>query len=190
MVSSFLAMTGQFDIKNTDFKCPPSRHKLRTILIEFAVDCLLLLSDKVAGKVIFMTCDKGNKKGLGHFVKVPSWWNSIQKKVETFILDIDVSDGTSSACADAIVNSMKKLNNHLLGGQTTDSGGGGVSEDLAKELKKRNICEVRYLIANCTLHAIQLALSNPVKSVFGDGGLDPQDQRTKKKHAPNVALSL
>ena len=65
MVSSFLAMTGQFDVKNTDFKCLPSRYKIKKILIEFAVDCLLLLSDKVAGKVIFMTCDKGNKKGLG-----------------------------------------------------------------------------------------------------------------------------
>ena len=176
-------MTGQFDIENMDFKCLPSRSTLRSMLIEYAVDCLLLLSDKVAGKKIFMTCDKGNKKGLGHFVKVLSWWNPIQKKVEKFILDIDVSDGTSSACADAILHSMKKLNttemDFLLGGQTTDSGG-GVLDDLAKELKKRDICEERYLVANCTLHAIQLALSNPVKNVFGEGGLDPKTKEPRR----------
>ena len=50
VVSSFLAMTGQFDIENMDIKCLPSRSTLRSMLIECAVDCLLLLSDKVAGK--------------------------------------------------------------------------------------------------------------------------------------------
>jgi hypothetical protein len=65
---------------------------------------------------------------------------------------------------------MKKLNNMialLLKGQTTDSGGGGVLESLAKQLKKRGICTPIYLVASCMLHAIRIALANPVKSSLG-----------------------
>ena len=183
VVAGHLAMTGQHDLHGLDFKCFPSQATLRQKLIDYAVDCLILLADKLGGAKLFMTCDKGNKKGLGHFVKVLSWWNALEEKVDKFVLDIDVSDGSSSACADAIYHSLKKLKSTmavLLRGQTTDSGGGGVLEDLAKELKLRGVCHQTYFVANCTLHAIQLALSNPVKVVFGEGGLDPTTKEPKR----------
>jgi hypothetical protein len=60
----------------------------------------------------------------------------------------------------------------LLAGQTTDSsGGGGVSESLAKELKKRNPCTPTHLVASCTPHAVQIALAKPVKQTLGEGAL-------------------
>jgi glycerate kinase len=46
---------------------------------------------------------------------------------------------TSEGCAEAIKHSMKKINDTIavfLKGCTTDSGGGGVLESLANEMKK------------------------------------------------------
>jgi hypothetical protein len=107
------------------------------------------------------------------------WWGATEKKVETFVLDMDVMRAKAhwkedAGCAEAIKHSMKTLNDTIaliLKGRTTDSGGGGaVLESLtkAKELKKRDLCTPTYslLVASCsccTLHAIQIALANPVK---------------------------
>jgi hypothetical protein len=46
-----------------------------------------------------------------------------------------------------------------------------VLESLANEIKKRDLCTPTYLVASCTLHAIQIALENPVKKSLGEGGL-------------------
>ena len=107
-------------------------------------------------------------------MKVLSWWNNDLKKVRKFILDIDASEGSSAACGCAIEHSLQKLYTPMstLAGQSTDSGGGGVLEGLATELKKRDLCEDVYHVANCTLHAIQLTLSNPVKIALMEGGLE------------------
>ena len=59
------------------------------------------------------SCDKGNKKGLGQFVKILLWWDEDQKQDKTFVLDIDASKGTSKGCAEAIQRSMKKLNDAI-----------------------------------------------------------------------------
>jgi hypothetical protein len=69
---------------------------------------------------------------------------------------------------------MKQVNNMiamLLKGSTTDSRGGGVLESLANEMKKRDLCTPTYLVASCTLHAIQIVLENPVKKSLGEGAL-------------------
>jgi hypothetical protein len=122
-----------------------------------------------------LSCDKGNKKGLSHFVKILLWWDKTEKKVQTFVLDIDASEGRSEGCAEAIQHSMKRANKTTitlpLKGQTTDSGGGGVLELLGNQLKKRDMCSQPYLVALCTLHAIQIALANPVKKAMGEGSL-------------------
>jgi hypothetical protein len=123
---------------------------------------------------VFLSCDKGNKKGPRHFVKILSWWDKIEKKVQTFVLDIDASEGTSEGCAEAIQHSMKKVHNTIalvLKEQTTDSGGGGVLQLLGKQSQKRGLCNVPYLVGSCTLHAIQIALANPVKKAMGKGSL-------------------
>ena len=44
-------------------------------------------------------------------------------------------------------------------------------EHLAKYLRERKVCQKIYWVASCTLHAIQLALSNPVKKAFEEGKL-------------------
>lgn len=63
----------------------------------------------------------------------------------------------------------KLLSAVKLSGQCTDSGGGGVLASLANALRKLDVTTPIYLVANCTLHAIQLTLANP-----GGGTLDVQ----------------
>jgi hypothetical protein len=134
VVAAFLADSHLIDDK-IDFKLFSksfaSARNLRDILISFAVDSLIEVGNQIHGaENVFLSCDKGNKKGLSHFVKILSWWDKTEKKVQTFVLDIDASEGTSEGCAEAIQHSMKKVNKTTitlpLKGQTTDSGGGGV----------------------------------------------------------------
>jgi hypothetical protein len=68
-----------------------------------------------------------------------SWWDKTEKKVQIFVLDIDVSGGMlEGCCTEAIQHSMKKVNSTiilLLKEQTTNSGGGGKLESLGNQLE-------------------------------------------------------
>jgi hypothetical protein len=179
VVAAFLAdsnlINDQIDFKLFSKSFALARN-LRDILISFAVDSLIEVGNQIHGADnVFLSCDKGNKKGLRHFVKILSWWDKTEKQVQTFVLNIDASEGTSEGCAEAIQHSMQKVNKSTitlpLKGQTTDSGGGGVLESLGNQLKKRDLCSPTYLVASCTLHAIQIALANLVKKAMGEGSL-------------------
>jgi hypothetical protein len=103
-----------------------SARNLRDMLISSAVDSLIEIGNQIhLADNVFMSCDKGNKKGLSHFVKILSWWDKVEKQVQTFVLDVDASEGTSEGCAEAIEHSMKKLNHAsallILTGLTTDN---------------------------------------------------------------------
>jgi hypothetical protein len=78
-------------------------HNLRDILILFAVDSLIEVGNQIHGaENVFLSCDKGNKKELSHFVKILSWLDLTEKKVQTFVLDIDASEGTLEGCMEAM----------------------------------------------------------------------------------------
>jgi hypothetical protein len=176
LVIPLVVATFQIDFKLFSKSFALARN-LRDILILFAVHSLIEVGNQIHGadNNVFLSCGKGNKKGLSHFVKVLPWWDKTEKKVQTFVLNINASEGTSEECAEAIQHSMKIVNKSTitlpLKGQTTDSGGGGVSESLGNQLKKRDLCSPTYLVASCTLHAIQIALANPVKKAMGEGSL-------------------
>jgi hypothetical protein len=178
LVAAFLAYSHLIHY-NLDFnlfsKSFASAHNLRDILISFAADSLIEVGNQICGaENVFLSCNKGNKKGLSHFVKILSWWDKIEKKVQTFVLDIDASEGTLEGCDEAIQHWMKKVHNTialLLKRQTTDSGGGCMLESLRKQLQKRGVCNVAYLVASCMLHAIQIALANSVKKAMDEGSL-------------------
>ena len=107
----------------------------------------------------------GNKKGIDHFVKYLSWLDD-SGKTRVQLLDIDGSLSDTKACAKAVQASLKKLNlggsTVVLRGHTTDSGGGGVLETLAKELSALSLCTSsdEYYVASCGIHCLQLQLSN------------------------------
>ena len=151
----------------------PSESYLRNIVFRLAAENSLELGLRLKNKLVFLSCDKGNKKGVGHFVKILSWWENSQ--VHKQCLDIDASEGSTEQCAVAITVSLKKIGGIKLQGQTTDSGGGGVLDNLACELQRQDVCRPNYLIASCSLHNLQLAVSNPLKLTMGDGGLDKKN---------------
>jgi hypothetical protein len=109
-------------------------------------------------------------------MKILLCWDK-SEKVQTFVLNIDASEGTLEGCTESIKHSMKKINNMialLLQGQTIDCGGVGVLDSLAKQLKKRDLCTPTFLVAFCMLHARQIVSVNPVKKAMGKSSLGAQ----------------
>ena len=144
---------------------------IRTLTFDQAAKCLVVFAMKLRNKRVFLSCDKGNKKGVGHFVKMLSYWDESENCVQFKCLDMDASEGDTNACSEAIEHSLKSVGEIKLQGSTTDSGGGGVLESLASALQSRGICEDNYKVASCSIHAFQLTLSVPTQKVLGAGGL-------------------
>ena len=179
IVAAFLVDLGILSKANTDSfsKSFPSKTYLRDMMFEYAAESSYELGRKLEGKLVFLSCDKGNKKGVGHFVKVLSWYDRDSFLVRKQIVDIDASEGTTEACADAIAFSLRKLGGNLmLQGQTTDSGGGGVLDGLATALSTRHqLCRRNYLTASCSLHNLQTSVKNPIVLTIGEGGLESKN---------------
>jgi hypothetical protein len=176
-VASSLIDAGVLDTaKVSSFsKSFPSESYLRDLVFSFAAENMYQLSIKLANKKIFLACDKGNKKGISHFVKVLSWYDPDTISVKKQLLDIDASGGQTQECGDAIAASLKKIGSPRLQGQTTDSGGGGVLDGLHKAIEERQLCSPWYLVTSCSLHNLQLAVANPIKEILGEGGLDKKN---------------
>ncbi len=58
-------------------------------------------------------------------------------------------------------------------GCTTDSGGGGTGDSMYQCMRNLGLCAPKeeYLVGYCTLHTLQLTLSNALKKTIGEGGL-------------------
>jgi hypothetical protein len=154
----------------------PSETYLREMLFSCAAECVLQLGHKLHRiRTVFLSCDKGNKSGIGHFVKFLSWYDAKTTMVVKQLLDIDASEGLTDDCADAIVASLKKIGGIRLQGQTTDSGGGGVLDGLHRALEQRQLCRPGYLVASCSLHNLQLSVANPIKQTMGEGALEKKN---------------
>ena len=102
----------------------------------------------------------GNKKEIEHFVKELSWLDDDGKlRVQT--LDVDASLASTTACAQAIEASLKKVSlggrKIVLKGQATDSGGGGVLDKLAGELEKLGLTVdmEEYMVGACAIHCLR-----------------------------------
>lgn len=177
--------TGLFD--DDDFsidkhvKSFPSDAALRKCNLHQAVRDTVYMSCELRPKKIGTACDKGNKKGVGHFAKVMTEWDPNRCVVGLNVLDIDAAGGASVECAQSIRASMNKLKTndndptHLLSAQGTDAGGGGVLDSLHVELQAlQNVCVAPEdcLVANCCIHGLQLQLRNAVVHALGDGGLE------------------
>jgi hypothetical protein len=67
-----------------------SARNFRDILISFTVYSFIEVGNQIHGADnVFLSCHKGNKKEFSHFEKILLWWNKTEKKVQTFVLDID-----------------------------------------------------------------------------------------------------
>jgi hypothetical protein len=98
---------------NTAF---PSKDTLRNWILEYAIDCLVEIGNCIKGKSVFLACDEGNKKRVGHFVKIISWWDKQASRVRSQLIDSHESEGTSEGCAKAIDHSISWALDRLQGG--------------------------------------------------------------------------
>jgi hypothetical protein len=183
--AAFLVDSG-VGFKNKDLEklsnTVPSATTLKDFVINAATDSAFQAWEEIVQdqSKLFLLCDKGAKKTANaHFVKILCWWSKLDKKIKTFNMDSNDTDGTSKACAHAIQHALSQLfggqDNILaiLVGQATDSGGGGTGNSFHKELTKLGLSSAveSYLKSFCTLHCIQLTLQNPINRVLGQGGM-------------------
>jgi len=140
---------------------------------------------------------KATSKESAIFVKLLLSWHATSGRADDQVLDIDESGGTTTACTLATQASINKLKidddkqTHLLAGQSTDSGGGGVLEKLHEEMSALGLCSLHNcLIANCCMHGSQLQLGNGIEAALGEGGLENVNvmQMLHSVHHPQEAL--
>ena len=153
----------------------PTRTTLRNVMSDAATDALMESGAemKKAGHYA-ISSDKGEKKHVDHFAKVISWFSWPLKKVMTMVLDIDATGHCTASAGLAIRRSVDRMAGFLskFRAQATDSGGGGILEDLGQSLESHGLCALNpYFVLNCTLHSFQLCLSIPMKLCFGEGDL-------------------
>ena len=182
MFCVFLCDTGLFDYKKFDrtlfARSFPSDNTLRKYSLLSASRDAMLLGHELRESKTCMSCDKGNKKGIGHLAKHLSRW--IPGRVSKHLLDIDASGGSSIECAAGTKASVNKPrlndddNTHLLSGATADSGGGGTLEKLHECMDAEGLCidEDECLIGSCCMHCVQIQLKNAACNAFGEGALD------------------
>ena len=62
--------------------CTRSRKSFGEYIDETAAEKLAWLREELRDKVVFLACDKGHKKGIGHFVKFVCYWDDKVGKAE------------------------------------------------------------------------------------------------------------
>ena len=151
---------------------------------DMATDATLIAHDNIVsdGAWLFLLCDKGAKKGTQcHFVKIICWWNKQDQTVKSLNLDSDNSDKKSFDEAAAVQYSLLCMfgqNNAqqnctmdgILYGQAINSGRGGTGQSFYSKLEKLDLTapQNRYIFSYCTLHCLQLTLSNAIKNHIGE----------------------
>ena len=117
----------------------------------------------------------GSKKAT--LPKIFTFTDIVTHTIITFLLYCNGDGDDSEDVSKAIRHRIKKLQSMMsvpliLRGQSTDSGGGGTLEYLAKHLKSDNSLTFAegYIVASCRLHNLQTALRNAVIDVLGEGG--------------------
>ena len=162
----------------------PGKDHIARMVVNNAVDAIILTNESITkNPIIYLSADKGNKKGNKNLAKYLCWYCVVDKRVKTFLLDVDCTDENSEDIARAIKHSLKRVfgDGHLLVfvGQCTDSGGGGTGASLFRALLVFSLTSPAYLVASCSLHNLQTALRNGVQLVLGEGGLE-EDRKGKK----------
>ena len=168
----------------------PSKEKIRKCVTENAVDTILLIQASLKmNNHVYISSDKGNKKGNKNLAKFICWYDVKLNEVKKFLLDVDCTDENTKDITDAIVHALRRTFSSgtaiVIRGQCTDSGGGGTKAALARSLAARNLSHPNYLVGTCSLHNLQTGLRNAVESVLGEGG-----QNNEGEYVMNVMQLL
>ena len=115
-------------------------------------------------------------KNLGKYVR---WCCKVDRRVKTYLLDVDYTDENTVEIANAMQHSLARLFGTDISniptrvyGQCIDSGGYGTGRKLYLALQKLKIISIAYLITSCSLHNLHTGLKNDVQLVLGEGRLD------------------
>ena len=109
----------------------------------------------------------------GAFVKIFSWFSKAAGKIKNFVLDVDKAGKKTDEIALGMKHSIKKpglAEEWQLKGATSNSGGGGTVEPLARQLFEADLVDVDCLAASCAAHNLMTSLTNPVANLLGVGG--------------------
>ena len=148
----------------------PSRRTYKRVIEDQAtVDYAKFVSMLNKNPNAYISADKSNSEKFGSskatLPKLLTFTDIVTRTIITFLLDCDGAGDDSEDVSKAITHRIKKLQCMMsvpliLRGQSTDSGGGGTLESLAKDLKSNNslMFADAYLVASCSLHNLQTAL--------------------------------
>ena len=154
----------------------PSPSNLRYVVNKYRGDTFMSIAGFVFNYPYSISYDKVEHDGIVHLVKEIAFWNG--ERVQSIWLDVDASKRSPEGVEMSLDVSLNHIDTYqsdggrtLLLGQTTDSGGGGVTESLASELENVGRISFFYRIVNFCLHAQSKALKQSVEQVYGAGGL-------------------
>jgi hypothetical protein len=156
--------------------------------------------EEEGGVGVYLGTDKADDKIKKGMIKVVSKFlpslatdNFPDGQVFTMILDSDATGSKTSEGAEGTINSWHKLPNHdilFLSGVYSDSGGGFVIEGKKAALVDGKICHWYALVANCTLHNIQLVGTVPMQTIMGDGAVGKRNVKQLLYLAYNVQTEM
>jgi len=168
-------------------KVVPSRKTLARQEKNLAVDCLIhavqeMKEDDV--KYLFLIVDHGKRNGIEHFVKLVRWGGFDKdgnRVIKQLCLDMDMSGHTAQSAAEAIKQSMKKLEKAgmnidlvriIPSGATGDAGGGAAVQHIFPLMIEEKVLGPFATIVNCQMHGHNNCLSSSLIAAYGDTGIN------------------
>ena len=176
----FLADLGFNSLLSEIANVTPSASTLREIMVEEAIDTIVIEREDMRGIPLGIMCDKGEgekKRNGASFVKLVPRFDVKTNKIKVTCIGIQSAGNFSVDAAEGIDHAMKPYDHEeetlQYSVQGTDAGGGGTRIDLANKLDScgriREYTE--YIWSTCSLHGLNLTLSSPTNLIMGDGGL-------------------
>ena len=122
----------------------PSHNEIKEMVADKVVETVLLTQISIRkSQHVFISADKGNKKGNNYLTKCICWYGIDDRGVKTFLLDMDCTDKETNEIAGALEHSLRQLFPTdipvCIYVQCTDSGGGGTLEVLTRALEAKGL---------------------------------------------------
>ena len=84
-----------------------SASSLKALMIDLAVDCVILMVQEISNKKLNLMCDKGEESGTGaSFVKLAAFYDNIRKRVVVRCFGIEQAGNSFKDAAMAIDYSL------------------------------------------------------------------------------------
>ena len=88
----------------------PSRDTIQRLVEQNVVDTILLTQESIRKiPYIYISFDKGNKKGNKNLTRYICWYDVDTKQVKTFLLDVCCTDESTDDIANTMARSLKRI---------------------------------------------------------------------------------